>query len=214
METADPQGNTGVERKTSDRILDAAEVLFSEQGFAGTAVRDIASQVQLNPASLYNHFPSKQALYEAVLERALAPIFTLLVKYTTNVSDHRQLEHLVEDVVNHMAANPCLPRLMQHEALTGKGMFASQTVGRTLQPLYRSGIEVLRQIPALKDWPDEDLQLFMTSYHHIIFGHFAMAPFMEEVLTEPPLSKEGTQRLINFLNRLLHCVMGERPNSG
>ena len=39
---------------TVDRILDAAEGLFADRGYAGTAVRDIAAAVSLNPASLYN----------------------------------------------------------------------------------------------------------------------------------------------------------------
>ena len=56
---------------TAQRILDAAQRLFAERGFNGTAVRDIAGRVGLNPASLYNHFRNKEALYEAVLERLL-----------------------------------------------------------------------------------------------------------------------------------------------
>ena len=62
-------------KATADRILDAAECLFAEHGFAGTAVRDIAARVSLNPASLYNHFPGKQDLYAAVLDRGLPPVF-------------------------------------------------------------------------------------------------------------------------------------------
>ena len=54
---------------TRDRILDTAEALFAERGFAGTAVRDIAAAVGLTAASLYNHFAGKEALYAAVLER-------------------------------------------------------------------------------------------------------------------------------------------------
>ena len=41
-------------------------------------MRDIARSVSLNPGSLYNHFSSKQVLYEAVLERGLRPMFDLL----------------------------------------------------------------------------------------------------------------------------------------
>ena len=63
---------------TRDRILDAAEALFADRGYAGAAMRDLAARVDLNPASLYNHFPSKRALYEAVLERGLRPMSELL----------------------------------------------------------------------------------------------------------------------------------------
>ncbi len=48
--------------------------------FRGVSVREIAGRVGLNQASIYNHFPSKQALYEAVLERGFAPIRDLLAE--------------------------------------------------------------------------------------------------------------------------------------
>ena len=63
---------------TREVILDAAERLFSAHGVDGVAVRDLARELQLTPSSLYNHFPGKQALYEAVLERGLRPIVELV----------------------------------------------------------------------------------------------------------------------------------------
>src|SRR6185369_11860127 len=66
-------------RSTRDVILDAAERRFAERGFAGVSVREIASDAGLkNQASLYHHFKNKKALYEAVLERGLAPIIELV----------------------------------------------------------------------------------------------------------------------------------------
>ena len=52
---------------TVARGLDAAEAVFAESGFAGASVRDIASRAGLNAASLYNYYPGKQELYEAVM---------------------------------------------------------------------------------------------------------------------------------------------------
>src|SRR5262249_58972533 len=63
---------------TREAILDAAERLFSARGVDGVAVRDLARELELTPSSLYNHFPGKQALYEAVLERGLRPIVELV----------------------------------------------------------------------------------------------------------------------------------------
>src|SRR5215470_14318089 len=62
---------------TREAILDAAELLFAERGVDGVAVRDLARELGLTPSSLYNHFPGKQALYEAVLERGLEPLAAL-----------------------------------------------------------------------------------------------------------------------------------------
>jgi AcrR family transcriptional regulator len=52
-----------------DRILDAAYELFSTQGVRTTTIATIADQVDLSEAGLLHHFPSKDALLLAVLER-------------------------------------------------------------------------------------------------------------------------------------------------
>ena len=53
------------ERKAS--ILAVAKVLFADRGYHGVSIDDIARRLGVSPAVLYRHFPSKEALYEAVL---------------------------------------------------------------------------------------------------------------------------------------------------
>ena len=50
------------------RILEAAEKLFTEQGFNAVSIRDIAERCEVTNAALYYHFQSKAALFEEVLE--------------------------------------------------------------------------------------------------------------------------------------------------
>ena len=59
---------------TKERILDAAEQLFADLGFATTSLRDITSEAGVNLASVNYHFGSKEALLSAVLARRIAPI--------------------------------------------------------------------------------------------------------------------------------------------
>ena len=61
-------------KDTKDRILDAAEQLLAEHGFAGASVRAIASSANVNLASINYHFGSKEALVQAVLERRIGPV--------------------------------------------------------------------------------------------------------------------------------------------
>ena len=53
------------ERKAS--ILAVAKVLFADKGFHGVSVDEIARRLGVSPAVLYQHFSSKEDLYEAVL---------------------------------------------------------------------------------------------------------------------------------------------------
>lgn len=57
-----------------DEVLDAALALFLEQGFAATKVEDVARRAGLSKGSVYLYFPSKDALLEAIVQRALAPL--------------------------------------------------------------------------------------------------------------------------------------------
>lgn len=54
---------------TRERILDAAMRLFHEQGYAATGVAAILREAGVNSGSLYNLFPSKEALLAGVLDR-------------------------------------------------------------------------------------------------------------------------------------------------
>jgi AcrR family transcriptional regulator len=51
------------------RILDAAEAVFAESGFAGASLRQIVSRARVNLATVYYYYRSKNGLMEAVLER-------------------------------------------------------------------------------------------------------------------------------------------------
>ena len=56
--------------KTKDKIVLESTVLFALRGFQAVSIRDIATQIGVKPSSLYNHFPSKEALFDAVVKHA------------------------------------------------------------------------------------------------------------------------------------------------
>ncbi len=59
---------------TKERILDAAEALFADQGFDATSLRAITAQAGVNLAAVNYHFGSKEILVERVLARRLEPL--------------------------------------------------------------------------------------------------------------------------------------------
>lgn len=52
-----------------ERIISVAEALFNKQGFDGASMRDIAAAAEMQPASMYYHFGSKEELLWAVWEK-------------------------------------------------------------------------------------------------------------------------------------------------
>jgi AcrR family transcriptional regulator len=61
-------------RTTKERILDAAEKLFAEQGLGETSLRSVIAEAGVNLAAIHYHFGSKDALVEAVVDRRIAPL--------------------------------------------------------------------------------------------------------------------------------------------
>ena len=59
---------------TKQRILDVAEEMFADQGFAGTSLRSIITAANVNLAAVHYHYRSKEALLEAVVLRRLGPL--------------------------------------------------------------------------------------------------------------------------------------------
>lgn len=62
--TRNPEG-------TKRAVLDAAEQLFAERGFAGTSMRDISDASGVSQPLIQHHFGSKDGLYGSVLRRAV-----------------------------------------------------------------------------------------------------------------------------------------------
>jgi len=59
-------------KDTKDKIVAAAYACFMEKGYEQTSVRMILEKSQVTTGSFYHFFPSKEALFEAVIEKFLA----------------------------------------------------------------------------------------------------------------------------------------------
>jgi AcrR family transcriptional regulator len=165
-------------------------------------VRDIASRAGLNAASLYNYYPGKQELYEAVLDRSLFPILEMLSGLAgTAAADDASLD-VVDVVVDHIAARPAIARILHYEALAG-GESIARLVGRWIAPIYGSGVEALRRSEAADVWTPDELPLLIESLHNVIVGYFSMAPLLERIVGDDPLSAQALARKKVFLKKFV-----------
>jgi TetR/AcrR family transcriptional regulator len=121
--------------RTRAAILDAAERLFAERGFAATRLEDVAEAVGIRRASIVYYFRDKRVLYEAVLaavfggfreelERALAPPGKLLDR----------IERAVLAFVDYVAGRPALARILLREVADGPRQETPPAVLAQIQP--------------------------------------------------------------------------------
>ena len=59
-------------KDTKDRILMAALDMFSQNGYAGTNIRELAASLGMGKSSMYRHFESKEAIWNALLDQMIA----------------------------------------------------------------------------------------------------------------------------------------------
>ena len=59
-------------KDTKERILETALQMFSQNGYAGTNVRELTASLGLVKSSMYKHFESKEAIWNALLDKMIA----------------------------------------------------------------------------------------------------------------------------------------------
>jgi TetR/AcrR family transcriptional regulator len=196
---------------TAERILDAAEELFAERGYAGTSLRDVATAVGIRIPSLYNHFESKEAIYGAVLERDLRPVLRALSDYAVPGRGGGETPRkLVETVMRVMVAHPRLPSLIQHETLTG-GEHLTPALRSWLVPLFTRGDELVEVGPGGSRWDRDELSLLVLAMYHIIVGYFTIAPLYKLLDGRDLLSEAMLEKQVGVFSGLVELIFGAPP---
>lgn len=123
-----PTGSNDVD--TPDRILAAAESAFGSHGFEAR-LGDIAATAGITRPSLLYHFPTKEALYQAVVAQAFGRMgFALLQGRSTGASFADRLQGLTLAFVTFLEANPAVARLVVRELVAEGGPGAAILLGQ------------------------------------------------------------------------------------
>lgn len=151
-----PAGNIGTDNmtkgeRTAERILDVAEGLFAEHGYDGTSLRQIAERADIKQPGLYNHFSGKQALYEAVLFRALDPMAQALSRHMDSASSLRDYTDLPAVMTDLLAEHPQMAALFQRALQGDSTSVGNQLVYNWLEKLFDQGMLNLQAFGGITD---------------------------------------------------------------
>ena len=103
-----------------EQILEVATGLFAQQGFQGTTTKLIAEKSGVTEALIFRHFPGKEELYWAVIERKIdcaAPLERLLENLEAGGDDLEILSRVAFEVLDRRAKDQTLSRLLLFSAL-------------------------------------------------------------------------------------------------
>ncbi|WP_373980481.1 TetR/AcrR family transcriptional regulator [Achromobacter sp. JD417] len=90
------------------QILDAALREFSRAGYSGTRMDDIALCAGVSKGGLYAHFASKEAIFEALLERHLAPAPLDIPAIVDSAASVQALAERIADHLHESLAKPAM----------------------------------------------------------------------------------------------------------
>ena len=99
---------------THELILAAAQAMMAEQGPGGLTVSDVARRAGVNRGTAYQHFPTRERLVAAVIERVGRGTKELL-----DATAPRGLDERIDATVEHFVGNPELVRLSLFRMLGG-----------------------------------------------------------------------------------------------
>jgi len=123
------------------QILRAAMDCFAARGFRGTTTRDIATRVGITEAALYRHFPSKEALYAAIVEEKMAaPEWMEVVAEAAAAGDDRGVfAGLAHALLASAEDDPSFLRILLYTGLEGHAQAA---------PFFATRVRRLREFLA------------------------------------------------------------------
>lgn len=187
--------------RTSQAILEAAYSLFLEQGFHATSMRQIAKRAGLALGGIYNHFESKEQIFESVLLEKHPYRQVLQILQNT---PGESMEHLAQNAASTMMAElgkrPGFIKLGFIELSEFKGKHIStifQIIFPEIYPLFQ---RLQEQESELRDIP---LQIIFLSFLGTFFSYFMITNL---VIPTGGIEPEDVG-LEQFIDIFLHGVL-------
>ncbi|MBI1180914.1 MAG: TetR family transcriptional regulator [Alphaproteobacteria bacterium] len=170
---------------TRERIAVTAARLFSEHGFAGVSMRDIAEAVGVKAASLYNHFDDKESLYFAALAQAFDHPIRLVDQALQAPGTPRQrLTGLVTALVEAVAGDPVSARLLQRELVDGGPGRMERIAQELMRPPFDRIKAVLSELAPALDGGRVAAYLIATVHGYLSL--LPLVPMLDSGLTTDP----------------------------
>lgn len=187
------------------QLLDAAEELFAEHGYAATPLRRVAERAGVNPALVHYYFESKLGLLQAVLDRALEPMAAALsAMRSTAEPDIPQIARLMFGMAG---KHPALPRLIVREVMLSGGEMQDLFIEHYAPRLGGALPGLIRRAQQRGDIDPE----YDPGTATLMLLSLCMFPFVARAIAEPQLGirydEAGRHAYLAQLARLLERGM-------
>lgn len=148
-------------KPTKERLIEAARRLFSERGFEGVSIADIADELSITKQALLYHFGRKEALYGAVLQSISESFLNRIDALTTQDEDPaHQIEALFVSLYKDGRKNQEGLRLVMRELLDNAGR-TENAKDWYLKPYLDRTVSLMRKAPGASSKSDAEIFAFI-----------------------------------------------------
>ena len=167
------------------RILDAAEQVFADRGYAGATTREIAERAGIGKRMLFYYFPTKDAVYRVVLERTIAGLVAIY-EHTRSEPGPVGLGDGVEALTRFTAEHLTAMKVWLREIIDG-GPHLEELTQRYVAPLYaRAGAGVASNMASGAFRTGDPLHV-LVNVGGITLFYFLIAPMLRLMWDRDPL---------------------------
>jgi len=178
-------------RSTRQLILNEAIACFSQAGYDGTSLNDIAAGVGIRRPSLLHHFPSKEALYQEVFEHLLSDwIERLAGAIVAPETGWDKVELVLRAGFRFFADNPSYVRLVRREAIDG-GQHLGIDLASVLRPTFDLAADYFDREMAVGTFRATDSRQLLITGYGALLSYFSDEPFLEGLLDMAPMSDDA-----------------------
>lgn len=157
--------DTRIQREKREIILDAALQVFSENGFRGATLDQIAGVAGLSKPNMLYYFAGKEAIYTTLLNRLLETWLQPLEDIDPSGDPHKEIMRYICAKLEFSRKFPRESRLFAIEILNGAPRLSSELDG-TLKKLVDRSVAIFRK------WMGEG-RLANVDPYHLIFSIWA-----------------------------------------
>jgi AcrR family transcriptional regulator len=186
------------------RIIEAAMSLFSKSGFKGTTTRRLAHKAHISEALLFRHFPDKNRLYAAILQKKMDEQVPLLLSDLPTGSDPGTLlKTLARRIVRIHEDDNTFLRLLLFSALESHKLSDLLFRKRNL-PVIEFLVAYLKVAEGRGELKPVDAELLAFSFMAMVFGFVQSRILFKipQVMKDPP--EERIERYVDlFLKGIL-----------
>jgi AcrR family transcriptional regulator len=183
-------------------IEDAALELYMEQGYHATSMRQIADQTGLALGGIYNHFKSKEDIFEAIIidkhpYKKILPI--VLAEETDNLEGF--LKNAMQVVIKELGGEPYYMKLMLIELVEFNGKHGAsllKLIAPDVLPVFE------RLIKSRKDLRVTNPAMLMRSFFGMILSYFLTGMLISGSVIDKLMPKNPADIYVDIM---LHGIL-------